>query len=196
MADDRVNGARLEIERDPSAKSWGQLCHSTIMHSTATHPPERCARTPGHAADRAVSWQAILPTSVRRLGSLQFVSRYVILVANDPDLLDNVRGTLLRDGRFIDAGDMIHCDGSAAPLTNTYPIEMTAADWAGWNSGSNPGPDVRTASTLLFECRSASWVAEVSSLLAENLAVPIWLVDSAGNVWPAASVDPERIKLD
>jgi len=124
------------------------------------------------------------------------VSRYAILVANDPNLFDNVRGTLLRDGRFIDAGDMIHCDGSAAPLTNIYPIEMTAADWAGWKPGRNPSPDVQTASTLLFECRSPSWVAEVSKLLAEDLAVPIWLVDSADNIWPAASVDPQLITLD
>jgi hypothetical protein len=33
-------------------------------------------------------------------------------------------------------------------------------------------------------------------LLAEDLAVPIWLVDSADDVWLAASVDPERITLD
>ncbi len=124
------------------------------------------------------------------------MSRYAILVANDPDLFDNVRVTLQRDSRFIDAGDNIHCDGSAAPLTNIYPIKMTAADWAGWSSGGNPSPDVATASTLLFECRSPSWVAEVSRLLAEDLAVPIWVVDSADNVWPAASVDPERITLD
>jgi hypothetical protein len=138
----------------------------------------------------------LLADSVRRLGSLRFVSRYAILVANDPDLFDQVRGTLVRDGRFIDGGDMIHCDGSATPLTNIYPIEMTAADWAGWNSGGNPSPDVGTASTLLFECRSPSWVAEVSRLLAEDLGVPIWVVDSADNVWPAGSVDPERITLD
>ena len=121
---------------------------------------------------------------MRGVGSLQFVSRHAILVAKDPDLFDSVRGTLLRDGRFIDAGDMIRCDGSAAPSANIYPIEMTAADWAGWSSGGSPGPDVRTASTLLFECRSPSWAAEVSRLLAENLAVPIWLVDSADNVCP------------
>ncbi len=124
------------------------------------------------------------------------MSRYAILVANDPDLFDNVRGTLLRDERFIDAGDVIHCDGSAAPLTNIYPVEMTAADWAGWSPGGNLRADVGTASTLLFECRSASWVAEVSRLLSEDLAVPIWVVDSADKVWPAASVDPERITLD
>jgi hypothetical protein len=139
---------------------------------------------------------AILAIGVRRLGSLRFLSRYAILVANDPDLFDKVRGTLLRDGRFIDAGDMIHCDGSAVPLTNIYPIEMTAADWAGWSSGGNPSPDLGTASTLLFECRSPSWVAEVGKLLAEDLAVSIWLVDSADNVWPAAGVDPEQITLD
>jgi hypothetical protein len=39
-------------------------------------------------------------------------------------------------------------------------------------------------------------VAEVSKLLAEDLAVSIWLVDSADNVWPAAGVDPEQITLD
>jgi hypothetical protein len=124
------------------------------------------------------------------------VSRYAILVANDPNLFDNVRGSLLRDGRFIDAGDVIHCDGSAAPLTNIYPVEMTAADWAGWKSDRNPSPDVQTASTLLFECGSPSWVAEVSKLIAEDLTVPIWLVDSADNIWPAADVEPQLITLD
>ncbi|MBO0822457.1 MAG: hypothetical protein J2P27_01205 [Actinobacteria bacterium] len=124
------------------------------------------------------------------------MSRYAILVANDPDLFDNVRGTLLRDGSFIDPGDMIHCDGSAAPLTNIYPVEMTAADWAGWSSGGHPSPEVETASTLLFECRSPAWVAEVSRMLSEDLAVPIWVVDSADNVWPADGVDSEQLTLD
>lgn len=124
------------------------------------------------------------------------MSRSAILVGSDPNLFDKVRGTLLRDSRFIDSGDMIHCDGAAAPLTNIYPIEMTAADWARWNSSGKSEPDVPVASTLLFECRSRSWVAEVSKLLAEDLAVPIWVVDAADNMWPAASVDPELITLD
>ena len=39
----------------------------------------------------------------------------------DPDLFGHVRASLRADSRFIDAGAILHCDGSVSPLTNIYP---------------------------------------------------------------------------
>jgi hypothetical protein len=47
----------------------------------------------------------------------------VIVLGGNGDLFSDVRRTLLADSRFIDAGDTIHCDGAAAPLTNIYAVE-------------------------------------------------------------------------
>jgi hypothetical protein len=51
-------------------------------------------------------------------------------------------------------------------------------------------------SAVLFECRSAAWVAEVGRLLAQALETPIWIVDSDDCAWPAGQDDPDRIRLD
>jgi hypothetical protein len=100
------------------------------------------------------------------------VARFVIVFSDGPELLENVRRTLSRDSRFFAIGDTIHRDGAAAPLTNIYRIEMAPADWDGREpAGEAQGsvPDPRTATTLLFECRSAAWIAEAGKLLAQGV---------------------------
>lgn len=52
----------------------------------------------------------------------------------DPNLYETIRTTLTADCRFVDAGDGLHCDGSAAPLTNIYPVEPAPGDWEGWDA--------------------------------------------------------------
>lgn len=89
----------------------------------------------------------------------------------------------------------MHCDGSAAPLTNIYPVEMLPTEWEGWDASDSELHDPRGMSTLLFECRSPAWVAEVGRLLAERLDAPVWFVDSADTAWPSGRVDPDRILL-
>jgi len=121
--------------------------------------------------------------------------RSVILVSGDPNLLDSVRAVLQSDGRFIVTEDGLHCDGSAAPLTNIYPVEMPPAEWDGWNSGDHQMPDPRFMSSLIFESWSPAWVAEVGRLLDQGLESPAWFVDSADQAWPAGRVDPDRIAL-
>jgi len=122
------------------------------------------------------------------------VSRYVIVLGSNGDLFGDVRRTLLADSRFIDAGDTIHCDGAAAPLTNIYAVDMNPAEWDDWDSTGGM-PDPRTMSTLMLECRSPAWVAEVGKILARGIDAPIWLVDSADTVWPADQIDAERVAL-
>jgi hypothetical protein len=90
----------------------------------------------------------------------------VIVLSKDRDLFNKVRATLHFDSRFIDADDGVHCDGSTAPLTNMYPIEMPPAEWDGWQSEDPQMPDPRFMSALSFECRSPTWIAEVGRLLA------------------------------
>lgn len=92
------------------------------------------------------------------------VPRSVIVLSSDPDLFDHVRAVVRDDNRFINVSDLVHCDGSAAPLTNIYPAQNDPVDWDGWEPV--PGmPDPRTMSALIFECSSAEWVAEVGTLL-------------------------------
>ena len=119
----------------------------------------------------------------------------MIVVSDNPNLFDNVRAALRSDRRFVDTDDGVHCDGSVAPLTNIYPIEMTPADWDGWESADSQMPDPKSLSGLIFECRSPTWIAEVGTLLAQALETPVWFVDSADAAWPAARVDPDRIAL-
>lgn len=119
----------------------------------------------------------------------------MIVVSDDPNLFESVRATLRSDSRFIDAGDGVHCDGSVVPLTNIYPVEMTPAEWDGWESGDSRMPDPWSMSALILECRSPTWVAEVGTLLAQGLERPVWFVDSASTTWPADRVDPDHIAL-
>lgn len=118
----------------------------------------------------------------------------MIVLGSSADLFGEVRHTLLADRRFIDAGDAIHCDSAAAPLTNIYAGDMNPSEWAGWDSTGGMA-DPRTMSTLMLECRSPDWVAEVGKILARGIAAPIWFVDSADTVWPADQIDAERIAL-
>ncbi len=53
----------------------------------------------------------------------------VIVVGGDPNLFERVRAMLSTDGRSVDAGDVLHCDGSLTPLKNIYPVVMTPSDW-------------------------------------------------------------------
>jgi hypothetical protein len=119
----------------------------------------------------------------------------VIVLGSNADLFGDVRRTLLADSRFIDVGDTLHCDGAAAPLTNIYAVDMSPAEWEGWDS-TGEMPDPRTMSTLLLECRSPAWVAEVGEILARGLDAPLWFVDSADTVWTAGRIDAERVALD
>ena len=119
----------------------------------------------------------------------------VLLVSDDANLMDSVRGALLPDDRFLDADGGLHCDGSVVPWTNIYPVEMAAVEWDGWEPGAGPMPDPRSMSVLIFECRSPAWIAEVGTLLKRGLEAPAWFVDSAGTAWPADGVDQDRIVL-
>ncbi|MFC5266846.1 hypothetical protein ACFPJ1_32420 [Kribbella qitaiheensis] len=118
----------------------------------------------------------------------------MIVLGSNADLFGDVRRALLADSRFIAAGDTIHCDGAAAPLTNIYAVDMNPAEWEGWDSTGGI-PDPRTMSTLMLECRSPAWVAEVGEILTRGLEAPIWFVDSADTVWPADQIDAERVAL-
>lgn len=117
------------------------------------------------------------------------------VVSSDPDLFDSVRTALRTDPRFIGLDDLLHCDGSAAPLTNIYRVDMDPAEWEVWDSNGRNTPDPRAMSALIFECRSPEWIAEVGRLLANRLAEPVWFVDSTDTAWPAGDVDPDRVAL-
>lgn len=121
--------------------------------------------------------------------------RSVIVLSSDPDLFDNVRTVLASDSRFIVTRETVHCDGSSAPLTNIYPIEAIAAEWADWNAPVDGVPDPRTSSLLIFESRSSEWIAEVGTLLARGLTAPAWFIDSADTLWPVDRVDVDRVAL-
>lgn len=121
--------------------------------------------------------------------------RSIIVLSGDPDLFDNVRALLRTDPRFVDGGDTVHCDGSMAPLTNIYPVQNAPAEWDDWDVETDAMPDPRTSSLLIFESRSPEWVAEVGALLAEGLASPVWIIDSAGKAWSADQIDPARVAL-
>lgn len=121
--------------------------------------------------------------------------RSVLVLCDDPDLFASVRTTLKDDNRFIDSGDELHCDGSTAPLTNIYPVENQSGDWEAWDPASTGVAGPEAMSTLVFECRSPDWVAEVGLLIAAGSDRAVWFVDSAGVAWPAAYVDPKRVAL-
>jgi hypothetical protein len=118
----------------------------------------------------------------------------VIVLSSDPDLFDCVRAAVRSDSRFIDVGDALHCDGSASPLSNIYPVQNDPIDWEDWDAAAGM-PDPCTMSALIFESRSAEWVAEVGKLIAAHLDAPTWFIDSTGAAWPADQVDPDRVAL-
>lgn len=91
--------------------------------------------------------------------------------------------------------DLLHCDGSTAPLTNIYLAENAAVDWEGWQAGDSGLSNPEQMTSLVFETRSPEWVAEVGLLLAQGLETHAWFVDAADVVWRVGEVDSEQIAL-
>lgn len=116
-------------------------------------------------------------------------------MSDDPNLFRSVVSIFGSDSRFTVVGDGLHCDGSAAPLTNIYPIENLESDWEDWQPSDSGMRNPAQMSSLIFETRSPAWVAEVGMLLAQELEAQAWFVDSAGVAWPVGEVDPGRIAL-
>lgn len=103
---------------------------------------------------------------------------------------------LVPDGRFTFVGDdLLHCDGSGAPLTNIYPVEKSEVGWAGWQKIQDGMPPPAQMTSLIFETSSPEWVAEVGLLLAAASEASMWFVDSKDIAWPVGEVDPNRIAL-
>lgn len=117
-------------------------------------------------------------------------------MCDDPDLFQSVAAVLGSDSRFIVVpGELLHCDGSRAPLTNTYRSETVDDDWTDWEPGDSGMANPEEMSSLIFETRSPAWVAEVGVLLADGVASPAWFVDAADVAWPVGAVDRDRIAL-
>lgn len=121
--------------------------------------------------------------------------RSVLIVSADPAPFEDVRTVLSADARFTVTADLVHCDGSAAPLTNMYAIEASPAEWADWESQVEEAPDPGSSSLLVFETWSPSWVAEVGQLLANGLGAPAWFIDSADTLWTVGDVDAAQVAL-
>lgn len=122
--------------------------------------------------------------------------RSVVVLSDEPNLFRSVASLLEPDARFVVvADDLLHCNGSTAPLTNIYPAENVAADWEDWQAGDSGLSNPAQMSLLIFETRSAAWVAEVGLLLAEGLETRAWFVDTADVAWPVGKVDAEQIAL-
>jgi hypothetical protein len=115
------------------------------------------------------------------------------VLSHDHDLFAHVRALFAVDARFVVSEDLVHCDGRTAPLTNIYPTQTEASEWADWESETLPSP--ADCSQLIFETRDSEWVAEVGARLAEGLIEAVWLVDSADALWPAAQVDASKVAL-
>lgn len=120
----------------------------------------------------------------------------VIILSDDPSLFSHVAAVLRSDSRFHVVGDdLMHCDGSAAPLTNIYPIETSAAEWEDWRPTENGPQNPGQMSSPVLETRVPAWVAEVGLLLARGLETPAWFVDAREVAWPVGGVDPHQIAL-
>ena len=117
------------------------------------------------------------------------------MLSPDADLLAHVRAWLRDDKRFIETDTGLHCDGSSAPLTNIYPVENLASEWENWDPESTGIENPQSMTTLIFECRSPNWVAEVGTLIAVNTDKPVWFVDSADVAWPVDRVNPNQVAL-
>jgi len=117
-------------------------------------------------------------------------------MSDDPNLFRSVVSALSGDARFMVVGDdLLHRDGSAAPLTNIYSVENPEAQWEGWRPGDSGMLNPAQMSSLILETRSPEWVAEVGLLLAQALEAQAWFVDSADVAWPVGEVNPGQIAL-
>lgn len=120
--------------------------------------------------------------------------RSVIVLSTDAAFFEHVRTRLGDDHRFTDSGDALHCDGSLAPLTTIYPVANPATDWTDWNT-DGPLADPASMSAIIIETRSPHWIAELGVLIDSVTAAPVFAVDAADAMWPAAQIDPARWRL-
>lgn len=49
------------------------------------------------------------------------MTRYALILSDDRHLFERLRAAVEQDDRFDVVDDLVHCDGTAAPLTNIYP---------------------------------------------------------------------------
>ncbi|MBO1752548.1 hypothetical protein J4G33_12115 [Actinotalea sp. BY-33] len=115
-------------------------------------------------------------------------------MSTDPHLYDSVREVLDGDPRFIHLDDHLHCDGSSAPLTNIYPVDVSPVEWEGGlhrshvaGPAGDVGRDLRVSLTGMDR--------GVGRLVASRLVEPLWIVDSTETAGPAGAVDPDRVAL-
>ncbi|MFN8076309.1 MAG: hypothetical protein U0Q15_12940 [Kineosporiaceae bacterium] len=55
--------------------------------------------------------------------------------------------------------------------------------------------DTSAMTACVVECRWADLFVDVVGRLADQVPNPLWVLDADGVIWPAAEVDPSRVRL-
>jgi hypothetical protein len=92
--------------------------------------------------------------------------------------------------QYTDArGRLFTVESDAGPEFDYRQGPFTAAD------PSQALPDMATVTAVDVECRWEDLFARLCARIATLSPDPIWVLDDDGVIWPAAAVDPDRVRL-
>lgn len=121
------------------------------------------------------------------------------LVSYDPDLFLHVRAVLVEMGaKSSGDGVQLQDEGSRLFTVEGNLNPAVAFDWQVGPfliEGDFELPDMTAVTPCLIECRWECWFAEIVRHIACKLQSPAWVLDCNGVIWPAAEVDPQRVRL-
>jgi hypothetical protein len=124
------------------------------------------------------------------------------LLAENESLFADARDVLVRDGAAYADGDGGTVQGRdpLGRLLTMFGDDPPGFEWE-YREGpftferATPPSDMATIHACVIECRFEDLFAATTARIAAALPYPVWVLDSNGTIWDAASVDPERVRL-
>lgn len=122
------------------------------------------------------------------------------LVAHQPDLFQIVSRVLVDRGAVSDPaggitqytdprGRLFTAEADPGPEFDYRDPPFIAA------AAGQPQPDMSTVTAISVDCRWEDLFVQLCADIAAAAPGPVWVLDGDGVIWPAAAVDPRRLRL-
>lgn len=121
----------------------------------------------------------------------------VLLVSTEPDLANLALEVLRGVGAGVAPDGMAQLQDERGRLFTMF-IDTGDDEWRHepvTPACDGPQPDLETASACWIECRWEEMFTALVRMIALALPTTSWVIDGDGVLWPAADVDPARVRL-